>query len=187
MARQQGSPERLIQFSDGVFAVIITILVLDLKPPDSAELEGLLSLWPTALGYAVSYLFIAIVWMNHHHLAQHANVVTPRLIVINFSHLFSVSLLPFSTAWIADTKLAAIPVCLYAIVFFLVNATYIGLCRETVDRSNTADIPKPTSRMMRMRSMITLALFAIAAVTALVFPLAGMGLICCCLILYLRP
>jgi uncharacterized membrane protein len=187
MARQQANPERLIQFSDGVFAVIITILVLDLRPPSSAEWSGLLALWPTALAYAVSYLFVAIVWANHHHLAQHAKLATARLIVINFSHLFSVSLVPFSTAWIAETKLAPVPVSLYAIVFFLVNATYIGLCMETVDRANNADVPQKMRHMMRTRSLITLALFAIAAGTALAFPLAGIGLICCCLILYLRP
>jgi uncharacterized membrane protein len=187
MTRHPASPERLIQFSDGVFAVIITILVLDLRPPHSAEWEGLLSLWPTALAYAVSYLFVAIVWVNHHHLARYAKVATPRLITVNFAHLFSVSLVPFSTAWIADTKLAAVPVSLYAMVFFLVNATYIGLCMETVDRSGIAGPPPQMRRMMRMRSMTTLGLFAIAAGTALAFPLAGMGLICCCLILYLRP
>ncbi|HEY4075096.1 MAG TPA: TMEM175 family protein [Herbaspirillum sp.] len=187
MVHPPANPERLIQFSDGVFAVIITILVLDLRPPSSAEWEGLLSLWPTALAYAVSYLFVAIVWVNHHHLAKHAKTATPRLIAINFAHLFSVSLVPFSSAWIADTKLAAVPVSLYAIVFFLVNATYIGLYMETIGRSSTTYIPQQMRRMMRMRSMITLALFAIAAGVALAFPLAGMGLICCCLILYLRP
>lgn len=187
MNLQQVSPERLIQFSDGVFAVIITILVLDLRPPHSEEWTGLLSLWPTALGYGLSYLFIAIVWVNHHHLAKHAKAVTARLLVMNFAHLFSVSLLPFSTAWLADTRLASAPVSLYAVVFFLVNATYIGLCMETVDRSEAAVVPQEMKRMMRMRSLITLVLFAIAAGVALVFPFAGMALICCCLILYLRP
>jgi uncharacterized membrane protein len=91
-----------------VFAVIITIMVLDLRPPPQATLAALLPLWPTALSYAVSYLFIAIVWVNHHHLLRFAEHATPRLIWVNFAHLFMVSLVPFSTAWVANTRLAAI-------------------------------------------------------------------------------
>ena len=66
MAERRATPERLGAFSDGVFAVIITIMVLDLRPPPQATLAALLPLWPAALSYAVSYLFIAIVWVNHH-------------------------------------------------------------------------------------------------------------------------
>jgi uncharacterized membrane protein len=112
-------PDRLSAFSDGVFAVAITIMVLELKPPQSPRLGALLSLWPTAVSYVVSYLFIAIVWVNHHHLLRYADRATPQLIWGNFAHLFSVSLIPFSTAWIANTELAAIPVALYAGVFVL--------------------------------------------------------------------
>jgi uncharacterized membrane protein len=100
MAEQRATPERLGAFSDGVFAVIITIMVLDLRPPSGATLAALLPLWPAALSYAVSYLFIAIVWVNHHHLLRFAEHATPRLIWVNFAHLFMVSLVPFSTAWV---------------------------------------------------------------------------------------
>jgi TMEM175 potassium channel family protein len=85
-------------FSDGVFAVLITVLVLDLRPPELPTFKALLLLWPTWLSYAVSYLFIAIVWTNHHHLLRYATKATPRLLWFNFAHLFSVSLLPLSTA-----------------------------------------------------------------------------------------
>jgi uncharacterized membrane protein len=72
------TPERLGAFSDGVFAVIITIMVLELKPPPQPSFAALLSLWPTGLSYAVSYLFIAIVWVNHHHLLRFAEHATPQ-------------------------------------------------------------------------------------------------------------
>jgi uncharacterized membrane protein len=124
MAEQRATPERLGAFSDGVFAVIITIMVLDLRPPSEATLAALLRLWPAALSYVVSYLFIAIVWVNHHHLLRFAEHATPRLIWVNFAHLFMVSLVPFSTAWVADTRLAAVPVSVYAAVFVLVNLAY---------------------------------------------------------------
>jgi hypothetical protein len=71
--------ERLTAFSDGVFSVIITIMVLDLKPPAQAKLSSLLPLWPTALSYAVSYLFVAIIWINHHRLLLFAHDAIPRL------------------------------------------------------------------------------------------------------------
>jgi hypothetical protein len=86
----KATPERLNAFSDGVFAVLITILVLDLRPPGSPTLHSLLLLWPTWLSYSVSYIFIAIVWANHHHLLGYATEATPRLMWFNFGHLFSV-------------------------------------------------------------------------------------------------
>jgi hypothetical protein len=106
--------------------VIITIMVLDLRPPPQPTLAALLPLWPAALSYAVSYLFIAIVWVNHYHLLRFAEHSTLRLIWVNFAHLFTVSLVPFSTAWVADTRLAAVPVSVYAAVFVLVNLAYFA-------------------------------------------------------------
>jgi uncharacterized membrane protein len=187
MATREVKPDRLVVFSDGVFAVIITILVLELKPPQASSFEALASLWPTAVSYAVSYLFIAIVWINHHHLLRYADIATGRLIWANFAHLFSVSLVPFSTAWIAQTQLAAVPVSFYASVFVLVNATYLLLCMEAIDRPRNTDVPARARRMMRVRSLVTLGLFASAAVVALKYPIGGMALICLCLIVYLRP
>src|SRR5262245_10440734 len=161
-------------FSDGVFAIVITILVLELRPPESPMFADLLSLWPTGLGYAVSYLFLAIVWVNHHHVLRYAKATTPRLIRANFAHLFAVSLIPFSMAWIANSHFAAIPVAVYAAVFVLVNVTYIALCWEVVDRPSIADVSPRARRTMRIRSLLTLALFAAAAVVALKSPMGGL-------------
>jgi len=106
--------------------VIITIMVLDLKPSAQAPLAALRPLWPTALGYAVSYLFIAIVWVNHHHLLRFAHGATAQLIWWNCAHLFMVSLVPITTVWLAATKLAAAPVFVYAAVFVMVNVAYLA-------------------------------------------------------------
>jgi len=138
-------------FSDGVFAVLITVLVLELRPPDRPTFEALLALWPTWLSYAVSYLFIAIVWANHHYLMRYASEATPRLLWFNFVHLFSMSLLPLSTAWMAVSELAPQPVAFYAAVFFLVNATYIALIWELIDRTPDGNIPPKVRRIMRGR------------------------------------
>jgi uncharacterized membrane protein len=186
MSRARVTPERLSVFSDGVFAVLITVLVLDLHPPQIPTFYGLLLLWPTWVSYAVSYLFIAIVWANHHHLMHYATVATPRLMWFNFAHLFSVSLLPLSTAWMAVSELARQPVAFYAAVFFLVNVTYIFLIWELIDRG-PVDMAPRARRIMRIRSITTLCFFGIAVTVALRYPLVGLGICCCCLIVYLKP
>jgi uncharacterized membrane protein len=183
----RATPERLNAFSDAIFAVLITVLVLELRPPAIPTFRALLLLWPTWLSYAVSYLFIAIVWTNHHHLMRYATEARPRLLWLNFAHLFSVSLLPLATAWIAVSELAPQPVAFYAAVFFLVNATYVFLIWELIDSHSLDDASRTVRRIMRVRSIATLCLFGLAAVVALKYPLLGLGICCCCLIGYLRP
>lgn len=186
MVLPKAKPERLGAFSDGVFAVLITVLVLDLRPPHGSTLHALLSLWPNWLSYGVSYLFIAIVWANHHHLLRYATEASASLIWFNFAHLFSVSLLPFATAWMAESELDPLPVAFYALAFFLVNLTYLLLVRELFDRRQT-DISPKVRRIMRTRSIATLCLFALAAIVALKYPVLGLTICCGCLVVYLRP
>jgi uncharacterized membrane protein len=187
MPRGRRPAERLSTFSDGVFAVLITVLVLELRPPELPTFKALLSLWPTWLSYAVSYLFIAIVWANHHHLMHYAIEATPRLMWFNFAHLFSGSLLPLSTAWMAVSELAPQPVAFYAAVFFLVNATYIALIHELIDRAPADHVSPRERRIMRFRSIATLCVFIAAAAMALEYPLVGLGMCICCLAVYLKP
>ena len=139
-------------------------------------------LWPAWLSYAVGYVFIAIVWANHHHLRRYATTATPRLMWLNVPHLFSVSLLPLSTAWIAQSELAPQPVSFYAAVFFLVNATCIFLIWELVDRRPARDVTPKVRRIMRVRSGATLCLFGGAAIGARRHPLVGLGICVCCLV-----
>ena len=184
---RRATPERLSLFSDGVFAVLITVLVLELRPPEQPTFEALLALWPTGLSYAVSYVFIAIVWTNHHYLMRFADQATSSLLWFNFAHLFSISLLPLSTAWMAVSRLAPQPVAFYAAVFFLVNLTYLALTWELIDRTPGENIPAKVSKILRVRSLTTLCLFGVAAVVALRYPLVGLGICICCLVAYLRP
>lgn len=179
--------ERLGTFSDGVFAVIITIMVLELKPPDEPTFAALVPLWPTALSYAVSYLFIAIVWVNHHHLMRLAEQATPRLIWWNFAHLFMVSLVPFSTAWIARARMASTPVFVYAAIFVLVNIAYLAFQHEVLAQAAPRAISSRARWLSRARSLFTLVMFLLAMLISLRFPLFGFGLVCCVLFAYLRP
>jgi uncharacterized membrane protein len=180
----KATPERLSIFSDGVFAVLITVLVLELHAPEQPFFDALLAHWPAWLSYAMSYLFIAIVWVNHHYLMRYATEATPLLLWFNFAHLFSMSLVPLSTAWMATTKLAPQPVAFYGAVFFLVNMTYICLIWELCSRDG---IPLAVRKIMRMRAIVTLGIFAVGTITALKFPLISIAMYLCCLIVYLRP
>ena len=181
----KATPDRVSAFSDGVFAILITVLVLELRPPEQPTFKALVQLWPTWISYAVSYLFIATVWANHHYVLRYASEATPRLLWFNFAHLFSMSLLPFSTAWMAVSELAPQPVAFYAAVFFLVNATYLLLIWELIEAGE--QVPPRVRRVMYIRSITTLCSFAIAAFVALSYPAVGLGICIACLVVYLRP
>jgi uncharacterized membrane protein len=97
MGEERDGAHRLATYSDAVFAVIVTIMVLELRAPEEPAFSALWPLWPTLISYAASYLFIAVIWINHHYLWRFVGPPTLRLIWINFIHLFMVSLLPFAT------------------------------------------------------------------------------------------
>jgi uncharacterized membrane protein len=187
LSDQQIPADRLGTFSDAVIAVIITIMVLELKIPESRTFAALLQIWPTAISYAVSFLLIAIIWINHHHLLRFVVHTTPRLIWVNFAHLFAVSLVPFATAWIAHAQIASAPVVVYAAVFVCVNVAYRMFEKEVLKQADTSQISQKARQMARRRSLGTLLMFIAATLVSLMVPLAGLGLICCALILYLRP
>ena len=189
MAREAAKSERIAAFSDGVIAVIITIMVLELKPPAQPTFAALRTLWPTFVSYLVSYLFVAIVWINHHHLMRFAGRATMRLIWSNFGFLFAISLVPFTTAWLAETRLARVPVTVYAAVFLFANVAYLFFEREALSQGE-AEGRLPQARLRRYagaRSLATLAGFAASGLLALRYPRIGFALLCLCVLSYLQP
>jgi uncharacterized membrane protein len=185
--REKITADRLTAFSDAVFAVIVTVMVLELRAPDQPAFSNLWPLWPTAISYAVSYLFIAIIWINHHHLMRFVGPPTLGLIWINFVHLFMVSLLPFATAWIARTRLASSPVMFYAGLFVCIDIAYNVFERHVLAGEDATRLSAHTRRIARRRSLVVLASFTTAMLVAFVAPRLGFGLICGALILHLRP
>jgi len=183
----ESTPERLNAFSDGIFAIIITIMILELKLPSRPTFSALFAEWPTGVSYMASYIFIAIVWINHHYLLKHAITANLRLMWANFAHLFSVSLVPFSTNWMAETRLQSVPVVMYGFVFLLVNITYLLLIRETIVVKKNVDMPNEARKLFHVRSILTILIFSSGMVVALWRPYIGFGIICGCLTLYLRP
>src|SRR5215472_6965093 len=187
MPEEQRTADRLAAFSDGIFVVALTVLVLELRAPDQPAFSALWPLWPTAISYAVSYLFIAIIWINHHYLMRFVGPPTLRLIWINFVHLFMVSLLPFATAWIARTRLASSPVVFYAGPFVFIDVAYNAFEHEVLTRADATQVSEDTRRVARRRSLGVLASFTTAMLVAFVAPRLGFGIICGALILHLRP
>jgi len=131
---------RLEAFSDGVIAVIITIMVLDLRPPHGTELASLREIVPTLAAYVLSFAFIGIYWNNHHHLLRAAPRIDGRAMWANLHLLFWLSLVPFTTAWLGEHPLAPVPTALYALVLFLDACAYT-LLQTALIAVNGGDTP----------------------------------------------
>ena len=115
---------RLESFSDGVLAIIITIMVLELRQPVGDSWNDLLALWPTLMAYAVSYLFVAIYWVNHHLIFQKTAKVNLKILWCNIAWLFAISFIPFTTAWVGNNPKSFVPICLYFSVLFFASVIF---------------------------------------------------------------
>jgi uncharacterized membrane protein len=123
---------RLEAFSDGVIAILITIMVLELRPPHEASLAAMRPLLPVFLSYLLSFVFLGIYWNNHHHMLQAAGRVDGRVLWANLHLLFWLSLVPFVTAWMGENHFAALPVAVYGAVLALSGVAYFILARLLV-------------------------------------------------------
>lgn len=123
------SKGRLEAFSDGVIAILITIMVLELKVPHGAEISAMLPLLPIFLSYLLSFVFLGIYWNNHHHLLQAIKHVDGRVLWANLHLLFWLSLIPFVTSWMGENNFATWPVALYGIIQFMAGTAYSILSR----------------------------------------------------------
>jgi len=123
------SKGRLEAFSDGVIAIIITIMVLELAPPHESDLAALTPLIPKFLSYVLSFVFLAIYWNNHHHLWQAVERVNGSILWANMHLLFWLSLVPFVTGWMGENHFARIPVALYGLVLWISSLAYFLMVR----------------------------------------------------------
>jgi uncharacterized membrane protein len=126
------SKGRMEAFSDGVLAIIITIMVLGLTVPHEPDLAALRPIIPTLLSYALSFVFLGIYWSNHHHLLQAIRHVDGRVLWANLHLLFWLSLTPFVTGWVGQTSFAAWPVALYGVVLLFAAVAYFILTRTLI-------------------------------------------------------
>jgi uncharacterized membrane protein len=132
------SKERLAAFSDGVIAIIITIMVLELKVPHGADWSALLALWPIFLSYVLSFIYIAIYWNNHHHLLHTFKQVNGRILWANTHLLFWLSLIPFATGWMGENNFAHLPTATYGLSLLMPAIAYYIL-QLTIMRTEGKD------------------------------------------------
>ncbi|MCC5656310.1 TMEM175 family protein [Nostoc sp. XA010] len=158
---------RLEAFSDGVIAIIITIMVLEIKVPHGFDLAALRPLIPVFLSYVLSFIFLGIYWNNHHHLLQAVRHVNGRILWANLHLLFWLSLIPFVTGWMGENNFAAMPVALYGVVLLLSALAYFILTRTLISHHGS-DSTLAIALGRDFKGKISVVLYAVAIPLAFV-------------------
>src|SRR5262249_45826038 len=167
---------RLEAFSDGVIAIIITIMVLELKVPQGTDLAPLLPLLPKVLSYVLSFVFLGIYWNNHHHLFQLVRHVNGRILWANLHLLFWLSLTPFVTGWMGENDFAPLPVAVYGAMLWLDGFAYHILVRSLV-AVHGQDSPLAAAVGADVKAMVSLVLITIAILFTFVNAWVGFALL----------
>jgi len=161
--------ERLVAFTDGVIAVIITIMVLELKVPHGADIASLHPLYPVFLSYVLSFVYIGIYWNNHHHMFQAAEFVSGRILWLNLHLLFWLSLIPFATGWMGEHLTASIPVAAYGFVLLFSAIAYTILAIALIAHHGADSLVSNTSGP-KLKGMLSICLYVTAIALAFVNP-----------------
>ena len=166
---------RLEAFSDGVIAIIITIMVLELKAPHEPTLAALRPLLPTLLSYVLSFVYVGIYWNNHHHLFHAVKQVSGMILWANLHLLFWLSLLPFVTSWMDDSHFAPVAVAAYGAVLLLCAIAW-GLLRMLLIREHERESPLVTALSRGTKEWVSTILYLVAIGLAFVSPWIACGL-----------
>jgi len=177
---------RLEAFSDGVLAIIITIMVLELRAPHGHTWSALRPLLPVFGSYVLSFLYLAIYWNNHHHLLQAARHVNGRVLWANLHLLFWLSLFPFCTAWMGDSHFATVPVAAYGIVLLLAACAYYLLVRALITRHGRESALAAAIGDDR-KGRASVAVYAVAIPASVITPWLSCALYLAVALLWLVP
>jgi uncharacterized membrane protein len=177
---------RLEAFSDGVIAILITIMVLSLGVPSGADISALGALAPNLAAYVLSFVLLGIYWNNHHHLLQAAHQVDGRVLWANLHLLFWLSLLPFCAAWIGATSLAAVPMAVYGFVLLMAAVAYFLLVRALI-RVEGRDSVLATAIGRDVKGIVSPLLYLVAIPLALVAPLAAFAIFVAVALIWVVP
>jgi uncharacterized membrane protein len=162
-------PERLNAFSDGVIAIIITIMVLELKIPHGADLASLAPLVPVFLSYVLSFAYVAIYWNNHHHLMHASAHVDGSILWANMNLLFWLSLIPFATGWMGENNFAKVPTALYGVALFMPALSYF-LLQHAIIRRQGKDSVRADAIGRDFKGKLSPVLYALGIAAALFAP-----------------
>jgi uncharacterized membrane protein len=177
---------RLEAFSDGVIAIIITIMVLEMKVPHGDRLEDLRPVLPVFLSYVLSFLYVGIYWNNHHHMLHTCAAVTGPMLWANLHLLFWLSLFPFTTGWMGENHFTTVPTALYGVVLLLAAIAYLAL-QQTIVRSQGQDsiLKKAIGRDWKGR--LSPVLYIVAIIAALNSPSIGQAILVIAALIWLIP
>ena len=169
------SKTRLEAFSDGVIAIIITIMVLELRPPEGVGLSDLAPLLPTALGYALSFVYVGIYWNSHHHIMRASSGICGSVMWANSHLLFWMSLIPFTTAWMEQSHFSHGPVAVYGLILLLTGAAF-RIFSACLVRREGAQSALATALNGDRKTDLSIAIYAVGVAIAFVAPWVSLGL-----------
>jgi uncharacterized membrane protein len=180
------SKTRLEAFSDGVIAILITIMVLELKVPDGDTVAALAAGWHTFLAYVLSFILLGIYWNNHHHMLHTVDRVNGRILWANTNLLFWLSLVPFTTAWMGEHNFPEVPTAIYGVVQLLAAIAYTILMYTIIGHQG------PDSRLARavrrdFKGKLSLGLYAAGVSVAFLVPWVSVGLYALVAVIWFIP
>jgi uncharacterized membrane protein len=177
---------RIESFSDGVLAIIITIMVLGLKMPHEVSLPALIEMVPLFLSYVLSFIYIAIYWNNHHHLLHTVQKINGSILWANNHLLFWLSLVPFVTAWSGENHFKALPVALYGVVLLMAAVAYYILTM-TIIATHGKDSVLAQAIGKDYKGKISVVLYAVAVLLSLLNSFVSLGIYAAVAIMWLIP
>ncbi|MES2139164.1 MAG: TMEM175 family protein [Bacteroidota bacterium] len=166
---------RLEAFSDGVLAIIITIMILEMKIPEGNTFEDLKPILPKFITYLLSFIYVGIYWNNHHHLWQVVERVNGKILWANLHLLFWLSLFPFTTGWMGENHFSTFPVALYGFILLMASIAWFILIRQIViEEGNQSKVGKAYKKDTKTK--VTMLIYAIAVVLSFVQPIIGISI-----------
>ena len=179
---------RIEAFSDGVLAIIITIMVLELKVPHGHDLDALLPLWPVFLSYVLSFLYVGIYWNNHHHMFQAVRNIGGWVLWANLHLLFWLSLLPFTTGFMGENNFAAEPMALYAFNLLMCGIAYMLLVFALIGQHGR-DSTFAHALGTDVKGKVSVALYILSIIASAVFglPMLGFALLTIVAVIWVVP
>jgi uncharacterized membrane protein len=178
--------QRLEAFSDAVIAIIITIMVLEMKVPEEATIPAIMHVVPVFLSYVLSYVYIGIYWNNHHHLLQATERVSGGILWANLHLLFWLSLIPFTTGWMGENHFAAVPTALYGVVLFMASVAY-WILQRIILMKHGQDSLLARALGRDLKGILSLAMYAVAVLSTFFFEWLAEALYVLMALLWLVP
>jgi uncharacterized membrane protein len=187
MAHHIATPARLEAFSDGVIAVIITIMVLELKVPHQGGLAGLRAVLPTLCLYLISFAFTGIYWINHHHLVHRTDEADELILYANLGFLFCLSLLPFFTAYVLEKKMDSFSVAIYVTSMILTGFSFLLLRLAIARRLRHAGKLDAEDKAVERKNYLSLFVYLVAVPLAFQHPHLSLGLVAIVTVIWITP